>query len=117
MFDAVNRRLLRTLIYVIVAAQLMLSAPLVSAAAMSTSAAEMPCADSMPGADRTHPCPCCPDGVTTMAGCMAACIATAAAPDSVIARVHRSAVVPIATTVINDFAESADPPLKPPPIA
>ena len=50
MFGTVNRRLLRPLIFVLVAAQALLSAPL--ATAMSVGAAstsqEMPCADTMP---------------------------------------------------------------------
>lgn len=118
MFGPVKRCYFRPLVYVLVAAQLLLSAPVVSAAAAgSSSIAEMPCADSMPTAEKFDHCPCCPDGVTTMAGCMSACAVTATALGTTIAHVHRSPVVPIATTVFNNLAESADPPLKPPPIA
>jgi hypothetical protein len=71
----------------------------------------------MPAEERSQPCPCCPDGVTTMAGCMSACVVTSAAPDISIARVHRSPVVAIETTIFENLTDLADPPLKPPPIA
>ena len=118
MFGPVKRRYFRPLVYVLVAAQLLLSAPVVSAAAAQPSGvAEMPCADSMPEAERSHPCPCCPEGVTTMAACLSACVVTAAAPEITIARAQTSPAVPIATTVFENLTELADPPLKPPPIA
>jgi hypothetical protein len=118
MFGIVNRRRIRSLIYVLVAGQLLLSAPIVTAMAPSTSgsAAEMPCADSMQNADDSKPCPCCPDGTASMAACLSACTATAATPPTFSIQVSQVITMP---TIAGDFvylAELADPPLKPPPI-
>lgn len=52
-----------------------------------------------------------------MAGCLSACVMTAATPNITVARLQRSPVVAIATTVFENLANLADPPLKPPPIA
>jgi hypothetical protein len=103
---------------VLVAGQLLLSAPIVTAMAQSTngSAAEMPCADSMQKADDSKPCPCCPDGTASMAACLSACTATGAAPPTLSIQVSQVITMP---TIAGDFsylAELADPPLKPPPI-
>ena len=64
MFSLVYRRFIRSLIYVLVAGQVLLSAPIASAMAGDTAAAtsEMPCADSMPQTEDSEPCPCCLDG-------------------------------------------------------
>ena len=118
MFGIVNRIRVRSLIYVLVAGQLLLSAPIVTAMAPSTSgsAAEMPCADSMRKSDDSKPCPCCPDGTASMAACLSACAATAATPPTLSIQVSQVITMP---TIAGDFsylAELADPPLKPPPI-
>jgi len=118
MFVIVNLRRARSLIYVLVAGQLLLSAPIVTAMAPSTSggAAEMPCADSMQKADDSKPCPCCPDGTASMSACLSVCTATAAAPPALSIQVSQVITMP---TIAGDFsylAELADPPLKPPPI-
>jgi len=118
MFGTVNRRLARPLIYVLVAAQLLLSAPVVTALSPSTSdgATEMPCADSMPKADDSKPCPCCPDGTTSMAGCLSACTASAAMPPTLSIHVSSVAAMPVIVAATSNLADLADPPLKPPPI-
>ena len=118
MFGTVNRRLVRSFIYVLVAAQLLLSAPVVTALSPSTSgsATEMPCADSMPNADDSKPCPCCPDGTTNMAGCLSACTASAATPPTLSIQVSDVATMPAIVVAPSSVTELADPPLKPPPI-
>jgi len=118
MFGIVNRRRVRSLIYVLVAGQLLLSAPIVTAMAPSTSgsAAEMPCADSMQKADDSKPCPCCPDGTSSMAACLSACTATAATTPILSIQVSQGITLPAIAGDFSYVAELADPPLKPPPI-
>ena len=118
MFGIVNLRRVRSLIYVLVAGQLLLSAPIATALAPSTtgSAAEMPCADSMQKADDSKPCPCCPDGTTTVAACLSACTATAATPPTLSILVSQVITMPTIVSEFSYLAELADPPLKPPPI-
>lgn len=119
MFGIVNRRLVRPLIYVLVAAQLLLSAPVATALASPVgtgAAAEMPCADSMPKRDDSKPCPCCPDGTTSMAGCLSACTASAATLPTLSIQVPKATATPVIAVAYPDLAALADPPLKPPPI-
>ena len=114
MFSTVKR--FRPLIYVLVAAQLLLSAPVVSALSAASSAEQMPCGDMMPaGSDSDH-CPCCPDGVTSMGECLSACTAAHAAartptlfvPVTISSLANTPAFVPLVML--------ADPPVQPPPI-
>lgn len=118
MFSLVNRRLIRTLIYVLVAGQALLSAPIASAMGNSASAdtAEMPCADSMPQTDESKPCPCCPDGTVGIAACLSACAASVAALPAPAVQIVRMAAQPALGITIPQIADLADPPLKPPPI-
>lgn len=118
MFVLVNRRLIRTLIYVLVAGQALLSAPIASAMGngASAGAAEMLCADSMPQADDSKPCPCCPDGTASIAGCLSACAASVAALPAPAVQIVRMAAQPAPGTAFPQIADLADPPLKPPPI-
>jgi hypothetical protein len=118
MFGVVNRRRVRSLIYVLVAGQLLLSAPIVTAMAPSTSgsAAQMPCADSMPKADEPKPCPCCPDGTTHMAGCLSACTISAAVPAALSIHVAQVVTLTVVVAGSTSRAELADPPPNPPPI-
>jgi len=118
MFVPVKNRLLRPLVYVLVAAQLLLSAPVVNAFAAGEPASAMAaaCAGEMMHADHAGKCPCCPDGMS-MSACLATC-ATAAA----IAPVLLVTTVSVVTTLIADapvaaLVSLAAPPLKPPPIA
>ena len=119
MFSLVNWRFIRTLIYVLVTGQALLSAPIVSAMgnAPSAGAAEMPCADSMPQMDDSKPCPCCPDGTSSMAACLSACAASVAPPPTPAAQAVRAVALPSPVAVFPQIADLADPPLKPPPIA
>jgi hypothetical protein len=119
MFSLVNRRLVRTLLYVLVAGQVLLSAPIASAMSMGANAAsaEMPCADSMPQADDSKPCPCCPDGTSSVAACLSACTAAAAALPALAVDAVRAATLPSPVAASPQIADLADPPLKPPPIA
>lgn len=113
MFASVRRH--RPLVYLLIAAQLLLSVPVVNAlAAMSSaSVAAMPCAGDMPEQDH---CPCCPEGVTNMATCLAACTASVGAPSLPMFEPApaESAAPPTHVTAILGAAD--DPPLKPPPI-
>lgn len=119
MFSLVNRRLVRTLIYALVAGQALLSAPIASAMGNGGSAgtAEMPCADSMPQTDDSKPCPCCPDGTASIAACLSACAASVAALPILAVPIDRMAAQPAPGTTFPQIADLADPPLKPPPIA
>jgi hypothetical protein len=117
MFVPVKTRLLRPLVYVLVAAQILLSAPVVSAFAASEPASAMSaaCAAEMQVPGDAGKCPCCPDGVS-MSACLATCTAAAA-----IATTARVTTVAVAADMIADkpvatVVSLADPPLKPPPI-
>ena len=118
MFAHVNRRLLRSLVYLLVLGQVLLSAPVttVLASTGSSAVAEMPCADSMPQTDHSKPCPCCPDGTTGVAACMSACTGSVAALSTLTVQLIRvAAQAPVSVTTV-PAAHVADPPLKPPPI-
>ena len=120
MFSHVNRRLFRTLIYVLVAGQVLLSAPIASAVGQGTGigtvAAEMPCADSMPQTDHSKPCPCCPDGTSSMAAYLSACAGSAATLSAPAAQTVKAVALPAPAAAFPQIADLADPPLKPPPI-
>lgn len=118
MFHLVNRSFIRALIYVLVAGQVLLSAPIASAmgSAASVGAAEMPCADSMPQSDDSKPCPCCPDGTSSIAACLSACVASMAAQSVSAAQIIRMAAQPAPGASYRQIADLAEPPLKPPPI-
>jgi hypothetical protein len=119
MFGLVNRRFIRTLIYVLVAGQVLLSAPIASAIGNSASAAttEMPCADSMPQADESNPCPCCPEGTSGVAACLSACTASVAALPTIAVQPQPTPAVPAPALAFLPAADLSEPPLKPPPIA
>ena len=119
MFRLVNRRLIRTLLYVLVAGQALLSAPIASALGNGASAAsaDMPCADSMSQADDSKPCPCCPDGTSSIVACLSACTASVAPLPALVVDVVRTVALPSPVAAFRQIADLADPPLKPPPIA
>ena len=119
MFSLVNRRFIRTLIYALVAGQALLSAPIASPMDDDANAgtAEMPCAGSMPQTDDSKPCPCCPDGTASIAACLSACAASVAALPAPAVHIVRMVALPAPVTAFPQFADLADPPLKPPPIA
>jgi transcriptional regulator of nitric oxide reductase len=119
MFAHVHRRLFRSLIYALVAAQVFLSAPIASALGNGATAvtAEMPCTDPMPQSGDSKPCACCPDGTSSIAACLSACTASVGAlPASAIQIVSTVVSLPPAA-VFPPIADLAHPPLKPPPIA
>jgi hypothetical protein len=107
----------RSLIYVLIAAQVLLSAPVVAAmsASAGATAAKMPCADSMTPAPDSQPCPCCTDG-DTVAKCLSTCTAAVGMISSVkvlhLSFSFENAPAPHSVSL----PVSADPPLKPPPI-
>jgi hypothetical protein len=118
MFLLVNRSFIRTLIYVLVAGQVLLSTPLASAMGGNTGAgaAEMPCADSMPQGDDSKPCPCCPDDTSSGAACLSACAGSVAAPSAPAVQIISTAAQPTPGLSLRQFADLSEPPLKPPPI-
>jgi hypothetical protein len=100
-FQRVSRQPFRFIIHVLIAAQLLLSAPIYAVPA----AADQDC------------CPCCPDGAQGVAACLSACTASVGA----ISTFAPYSVALIATAAppgprTRGVAEIADPPLKPPPI-
>lgn len=117
MFAAVKTRLLRPLVYVLVAAQLLLSAPVVTAFSANEPDRAMttPCTGEMPEPDDAGKCPCCPDGVS-MSACLATC--TSAAAVTPTSQVTTASVVAsaIADAPVTALVSHSDPPLKPPPI-
>jgi hypothetical protein len=113
------RRPAKPLIFLLIAAQLLLVVPAISAASVATAGAtEMPC-DGMPmheAMDGDNPCPCCPDGASSMTDCLVSCmLAAVAAPAISMARI----VTPHVPQYVElPFASDSfsSPPLKPPPI-
>jgi len=117
MFAIVKRRL-RPLIYLLVAAQLLLSAPVVNAlaSAPASKAAPMECDGHMSATSHADGCPCCPDGAGTDASCLSACTASVGAlPVLILPQVTGTMPAPVTTEIVNAGALD-DPPLKPPPI-
>jgi hypothetical protein len=108
------KRFIRPLLYVLIAAQLLLSAPVVSALTAAPGSSAMPCAGMMIG--ETEPCPCCPEGSESMAQCLSACTAAfgivAAHSGVAPAAASSSASAPL----FAPLAVFAEPPIKPPPI-
>jgi hypothetical protein len=115
MVGTVFRRILRPVAYALIAAQLLLSAPMVRAFTLLQGEAT-PCAESMAGEKHVSECPCCPDGVQSMAGCLTACISAAAIAPSMASVAVSTAQVEMRSFTAAPVAYLADPPLKPPPI-
>jgi hypothetical protein len=117
MFVAVKTRLLRPLVYVLVAAQLLLSAPVVSAFAASKPASAMSaaCASEMHVPGDASKCPCCPD-MASMSACLATCTAAAAIMTAEPATTSPVVASAIAAAPVAALVSLSDPPLKPPPI-
>jgi len=118
MFGIVRPRLLRPAVYALVIVQALLSAPVISAAAEPEGAGTtMPCHGEMPAAgDSEMKCACCPDGVTSTAGCLTQCAGAAATLSGFVIPVgiERAERVASAAAIVN--GDPSDPPLKPPPI-
>lgn len=116
MFGFMTRRLLRHLVHALAIAQVLLSAPVVSAATASTGAG-MPCHGEMaPASDHEKECACCPDGVTSTAGCLAQCAGATAANTLFVVPVDAECAERVEVPTVIPNGDSADPPLKPPPI-
>ena len=117
MFAAVKNRLLRPLVYVLVAAQLLLSAPVVNALAAGEPASAMSaaCAADMLHPDHTGKCPCCQDG-SSMSACLVTCSAAAAVAPAAPVTTETVMASVIADAPVTALVSHAAPPLKPPPI-
>src|SRR5690242_17890261 len=82
MVARVNRRSIRKLALVLVAAQLLCAPPIASALAAlaSATAGGAHCAELMPAGESSGKgsdhCPCCPDGGMNVAACLSACTAS-----------------------------------------
>jgi hypothetical protein len=117
----VNRRLLHTTVYGLIAALLLPGAPIVDVAAFATPAAmQAHCADMVPEppspSTESDPCPCCPEGSAGMASCFSVCMAIPGAVATLSVPAPRLAEVSPRVEVRGDLVTPADPPLKPPPI-
>jgi hypothetical protein len=110
------RSLSKPLIYVLIAAQLLLALPAMASAQTGAAAGhEMPC-DEMPMPAGDDPCPCCPDGTNSMTDCLVACtLAATAAPTILIPQAAAMAAQRI-VEIPSYFDTLSDPPIKPPPI-
>lgn len=112
------RKFAKPLTFLVIAAQLLLAMPATASApaAAAPASAEMPC-DGMPMPTGDDPCPCCPDGATSMTDCLVSCLLTAATAPTI----HFMQSGPILTEAFVDLPFAvhtlSDPPLKPPPIA
>jgi hypothetical protein len=105
----------RLQIYVVIAAQLLMAIPAMSSAFVASTLHPAACG-GMARAEHGDHCPCCPDGVTTMADCLASCTLAAAIPPvmMVVTPVTLSiAPAPEPPAITSHFD---DPPLEPPPI-
>lgn len=116
-FHRVHKRLLKPLVYLVVAAQLLLAVPAMAVAqGVSAESTSMPC-DEMPGMGEGDDCPCCPDGVDSMKDCLVSCMLAAVATPN--AGIPSRAIAPALRVESAPFvprASLSDPPLKPPPI-
>jgi hypothetical protein len=120
MVGTVRKRLFKPLVYLLVAAQLLLAVPAMAttiafSAGASSASASVPC-DQMTPSDHSDECPCCPVGGMSMASCLASCAVAAAMPArDICIRVSALASRVEALPSIR-FASLSSPPLKPPPI-
>jgi hypothetical protein len=108
------KRLLRPLLYVLIAAQLLLSAPVVSALTAASATNAVSCADMRMG--DTEPCPCCPEGAESMAQCLSGCTAAfgfVVAHSGFVSEPESSSA---SAPLFAPLAVFAEPPIKPPPI-
>ena len=105
----------RLQVYLIVAAQLFLAVPAMSSAFVASAAETAACSTMAPDDHGDH-CPCCPDGVTTMADCLVSCTLAAAIPAGLI--VADPVSIPVAPAREPPTLASCfdDPPPEPPPI-
>jgi hypothetical protein len=118
MVSIMNRRFFRALVHLLIAGQLLLSAPIVpamsGASAMGSSGVH--CADSMPDPAAADACPCCPEGETSTAACLSACAASVGAISTLELPTVSLTAAPVPLFPFVHVARAVDPPLKPPPI-
>ena len=111
------RKFAKPLTLLVIAAQLLLAVPaMASVPGASQTSATMPC-DDMPMPTGDDPCPCCPDGATSMTDCLVSCLLAAATAPTILLKQVGS--VPTDSFIDLPYAAHtlSDPPLKPPPIA
>ena len=109
--SGVRYRLLKPLVYLLVAAQLLLAVPV--GASVATPCDEM----EMAGTNDSDPCPCCPDGADSMKDCLASCtLAAIAAPATQVLARASAPSLRVESEPSAPLVSLSDPPLKPPPI-
>ena len=108
-------RFTRLQVYLIVAAQLLLAVPAMSSAFVASAAESASCGSMAPDDHGDH-CPCCPEGITTMADCLASCTLAAAIPAGWVVTdpVSMAAAPAVEPPTLASFVD--DPPPEPPPI-
>jgi hypothetical protein len=113
----VYKSVLKPLVCLLVAAQLLLAVPAMAfVQTTSGAAASSPCDDMMDSTAGDH-CPCCPDGAGSMKDCLASCTLAAVALPNVQLPARRSAPsLRVEAMPSAPLVALADPPLKPPPI-
>jgi hypothetical protein len=116
MFRSMFHRLRRPVIHLLVAAQLLLSAPMVNALDLLAQGEALPCMEQMAEAAGDSDCPCCPDGTGSMAGCLSVCLAAAAVAPDVHASTAPTRHIEACVTAVTAVTSLGEPPLKPPPI-
>jgi hypothetical protein len=119
MFDPVNRWK-RTLVRILVVAQLLAAAPFASAFPVEKHPDSMPCAGMMDMANLpadSHECPCCPDGTDSIAACLSACVAAVGISSSFTFTLIRGDTPRARLPIVTAHSRVSDPPTKPPPIA
>jgi len=119
-FVGMSRRLVRRMVYALVAVQLLLSAPLASALAEEAVAGlASPCAgmDAQPANTDSDSHPCCSDPSMDALGCLSACTAGMAVVPGLSYVLGASVAVPAEARALILHVLPADPPLNPPPIA
>ena len=115
----VARKFAKPLTFLVIAAQLLLAVPAMASAPAAAAAAstEMPC-DGMPMPAGDDPCPCCPDGATSMTDCLVSCLLAAATTPTILFDAGPARYRPKPFVDLPYAAHTlSDPPLKPPPIA
>jgi hypothetical protein len=108
------RRILKPLVALVVALQLLVTLP---ALAMAAGQGAEPACAGMAEAAHTDDCPCCPEGTTSMADCLASCLLAAVASVHLASTSAAPAHSPPVRPSPSIYSSAADPPLKPPPIA
>jgi hypothetical protein len=110
----------RILVQVLVATQLISAASFARAMPAPQDADGMPCAEMMDMASSSGDsdnCPCCPEGVDSLAACLAACAAAVGIVSPLTVSLVRSDSPRVSLPIAIAHSRLFDPPLKPPPIA